>query len=428
MVFLKQNKVLITSFISTAFARGVSAIGSILLVIVIGKKFGASGVGLFVFVQTVYLGAALLARLGIDAYLVKRIAQSTTIKQKTDIFVSSIRRTFLTSLMFSCVLLVSSGSISKYYNGGNLDDYLYVAVALVPFSALLFVAIGFIRGINKPGLASIFENGSVSLISVLLFLLIAEVYSGASLLDFFLCLLFSTILSILLSLLVVKKDLDVGLAEFIYNLFVKKTSADKVVNYDFFFISAIQFSQQIIPVLVASYFLTEAELGLLKASEKVALAIGFVAMITNTVMPARLAKSFSKGHNTEFLYNVRFGFLINAMLAVPLGIIAVLYSDNLVAMLGDDFAGSGYLLCIFALAQTYNVLLNPSVFILNMTGNERITKKLSIFALFLSLTSMPLLMLYFELVGAALSIVLYLIIQNSLAFYKMLKMLKTLAV
>ncbi|MDO6815045.1 lipopolysaccharide biosynthesis protein [Cobetia amphilecti] len=427
MVFLKQNKVLITSFINTAFARGVSAIGSILLVIVVGKKFGASGVGLFVFVQTIYLGAALLARLGIDAYLVKRIAQSSTLKQKIDIFFSSVRRTFLTSLMFSFALLVLSGSISKYYNGENLDEYLYVAVALVPFTTLLFVAIGFIRGINKPGLASIFENGSVSLISVLLFLLIEEVYSDATLLDFFFCVFFSTIISLLLSLLVVKKDIEIGLADFIYNLFIKETSADKVVNYDFFFISAIQFSQQIIPVLVASYFLTEAELGLLKASEKVALAIGFVAMITNTVMPARLARSFSKGHNAEFLYNVRFGFLINAILAIPLGIIAVLYSDNLVAMLGDDFVGSGYLLCIFALAQTYNVLLNPSVFILNMTGNEGVTKKLSIFALFLSLTSMPFLMLYFGLFGAALSIVLYLIIQNSLAFYKMLKVLKNLA-
>lgn len=59
-------------------ARGIAAVGGIVLFVVLGRFYGAEGVGVFALAQSIYLGAGILARYGMDNALMRYVGQDPT--------------------------------------------------------------------------------------------------------------------------------------------------------------------------------------------------------------------------------------------------------------------------------------------------------------------------------------------------------------
>ena len=61
--------------VRTFIARGIAAFGGVMLFIVLGRLYGAEGVGVFALAQSIYLGAGILARYGMDNPLMRYVGQ-----------------------------------------------------------------------------------------------------------------------------------------------------------------------------------------------------------------------------------------------------------------------------------------------------------------------------------------------------------------
>ena len=64
---------LASALIRTFIAKGIAAVGGVLLFVVLGRLYGAEGVGVFALAQSIYLGAGILARYGMDNAMSGRI-------------------------------------------------------------------------------------------------------------------------------------------------------------------------------------------------------------------------------------------------------------------------------------------------------------------------------------------------------------------
>lgn len=381
-------KVTLVRLVGAMGARGGSALGGLLLSMLVARFAGAEGLGQFA-VFTSLLGAlALLSLHGTDILLMRSVAWAdgrNTVGQALGLLWHGVSPVLLASCALGLLgsQLLASGWLGNAFPG----TVALLPVALPMLTALALVA-AYMKGRSRAWLAPLFEIGGVSLIAA--FVLIGMAWGRTSVDDMGIirALVIALSLSGAIAVLMIARDrrLDPGQTA------DKQLKAElRTGRLDFTLIAVATFLAQAGSFLIAAPYLSETELGLLRAAERLVIVISFAVLVVDPVIAPRIVKLCREGDRPALNRMIVKAMALSGGIATPVFCILLIWPEAALALMGPEFtAATGYMI-VMALAHFVIAILGPLSMVLNMTGRERMSMRISIATLGLAVVAIPVL-------------------------------------
>lgn len=406
------------ALVRTFMARGIAVLGVLFLLLVTGRLYGPEGAGVLALVQSLMLGIATLARYGTGGALMRFAGRAP----RDPALVVYVRWSLSVSLAggtLGAVLLAASATTleSLFSSPGLARTLLAVALAMPAFT-VAFTLAGFFKGVRQPGLASLLENGAVALAAVPAMLLLHGLLPdlGVAALGWgYAVASWAVLVLALLRYRRWRAGADpLPAAEAPPRI---TPGAFFTTAQAFFFTNLAVLVQSSLGMLVAGWLLTTSQLGLFKAAQQLASVVSFVLVGLNAVYPPLFAALHQQHRHGELAARARQGALVGTLLAGPAIAVCLLAPEWVLTWVGPQFVEAAPLLRIIALAQLVNVACGSVGFVLNMTGQERLMRNISLSCAMLSLALFFVLIPALGTLGAALALATALVAQNLTALY-----------
>ncbi len=387
-------------FAGALIARGSAAVGGVLLSLMIARFTGSEGLGQFTLYLS-FLGLfVIFSRRGSDFILLRSVARSFRSgrgDRLAALLFSSGVTTFLTALMLSPLgaMLLVSGVLGQSIPGGAWG-FLFS----LPMLTLLSIVAAYMKGVGQTWLAPFFEMGGVSLgascllgILLLLEFSITPASSGV---------LFTVALAVFCfpGLLWVTRhaarrrapSTPLHLSEEERFMLAKGRIPLTIVVLSNFLVQAGSF------VIVAP-FLSDADLGLVRAAERLALVVSFPILAIDPMIAARIAGLVHSGKLESLRRLIKKAVLAGVVIAFPPLLVMLFFPDILLSFIGSEFEAATPYLRLLALTHFVLVLLGPFSMVLAMSGREREMMWVSGVALVTAIVLYPLLTAWFGVYG-----------------------------
>lgn len=398
------------ALLRTFIARGIAALGGLLLVVVLGRLYGPTGVGVFALAQSLYLGAGIIAKYGMDNALMRYVGQDPqSVHIKTYLRWALMRPLWL-SLVAAVAIYLLRSPLERIFSSAELASVLPGIAVAIPAFTLAFVLGGFMKGVNKPATACLLENGSISLVASIMLLSFTLIWPDSGLPQ-------AGWAIALAAWLVLGQGAWQARCWFVKQKW--KTVGEAITRRDFrsssqafFVLSLAQFMQQVVGIMIAGWLLSSDDLGLFRSAERMAFLITFILLVINAIFPPRFARLFHQGDFQGLSRLARQGSLLGVAMASPLLIVCLLFPSWILGLMGQEFTQAALLLQIMAGSQLINVATGSVGFLLNMTGHERLMRNIALICNAIGLALFIVLIPLFNALGAALALAAVLILQN----------------
>lgn len=347
--------------------------GSVCLSLIVAQVAGRTGLGqLAVFLSITSLLAIVACR-G-SAVIIVRVIAATSLAGRTHCYEPVLRKAVLNvagwGLLLSTTVVGGGGIVTGEQ---PFSTALMAAVVLaVPILAVLMVFAGFLNGAGYTWIAPFFQIGGVSLIAAVLLIPMrlsnhvleveAVIYAIVIALLFLGCSAF-----VLLRSLLPKKNQPSQ-----RSLTMKVDSnVDTSGQYYLLFIALSIFLSQAGAFILVAPFLSESELGLARAAERLTQIVGFPLLviapfIARSVMDHLTNRSILNTWKVVIKASM-VGLLISLVPAIFLG----LHGEKAMSWFGVSFTDAVIFLPQLIAAQLLIVVMGPFVVVLNMGGADK---------------------------------------------------------
>lgn len=409
-----RKREMFAPLVRTFSARGMSALGSLILIISLGQLYGPVGAGIFAFAQSIYIGSCILARYGMDNTLMRYVGEDHTSDAIKSYLQWAITKASYLSLIAALLVYFLRGGVESWFNAPGLEKVLVGISLTIPAFTLSYVLAGFMKGIRKPATACLLENGSISFIAAgIMFLL--EVFDSNNISNAGWAMAIAAWLVLAQGFWQLRSwFLAVTLNDELYPIDKKKFTSS---SHSFFILSLANFLQQVVGILVAGWLLGSEDLGLFRSAERTAYLISFILLVINAVLPPRFASLYKQKNLIGLNTLARKGALLGIALASPMLLICLVAPGWILSLFGPEFIKGENLLRIIALAQMLNVATGSVGLLLNMTGYEKLMRNIAILTNALGLALFFVLIPLYGTWGAALALSSSLVIQNFIALF-----------
>ncbi len=170
-------------------------------------------------------------------------------------------------------------------------------------------------------------------------------------------------------------------------------------------------------LVIAGFFISTAEIGLLAAAQRTSLLIGFVLITINFVVAPMFASLYKERQMLKLQNLSRLACRANVGLAIVPVIICTLFPEFVMQFFGEEFLAAAPLLVVLSLGQLVNVATGSVGFLLLMSGHERTMKYITISSGTVSICLLVTLCQMFGVIGAAWAMAIGMAIQNLAALY-----------
>jgi len=155
-------------------------------------------------------------------------------------------------------------------------------------------------------------------------------------------------------------------------------------------------------LLILGVFQTDKEVGIYRVTYQVALLVIFGLQAMNLVLQPHFARLHQQGDIPKLQKLVTSSARFMLLLAVPPVLLFALFGEDLLGMIfGAPYRSGGIALTILAIGQLLNAGLGSADMLLNMTGHERETMKITMISAALNVALNVVLIPIFDIVGAA---------------------------
>lgn len=414
-----------SALIPTFAARGLVAIGAIAFLVVLGRIYGAEGVGVFTLAQSLYLGAAMIGRFGMDNALMRIIGQDPDSSTSKAYLRFAIIRATLLSLLLSLIIYFSRNYLGIIFGSQNLPSMLPGFVLAIPPFTVAFIIGGAMKGLSKPVTACLLQNGSISLLATPILLSLNVFWPGE---------ISNAGWAIALASWLVmaegfrKARLWVNKQGVQANLDFLSLKKFKISSYDFFTMSLAGLMQSVLCVMLAGLFLDSRELGLFRVADRVAVLISFILLVLNTVLPPHFARLYRENDLKGLSSLARKGSMIGLLFVSPILFVCLFFPHRILALFGEGFIDAALYLRILAVAHAFNVIAGSVGFLLTMTDHQKIARNL---ALIFSTLSVVLFLVFtpvFGALGVSVALAITMVLQNCAALFYTWKKLGILVI
>lgn len=374
-------KKIILDILKVIPTRGISALGGVLLNYILALQFGAYGVGQFAVIFSIVGLFGIISKYGMDNAILRFASISYDegdVVNARKYVNYSIARSISLSLFLATLMYFSSGIVASIINKG--EDFVIIirgACLILPPFVVSYLLASNLKSLGKAWLSPIFETGGISFLSALL--MIALYYYEIKITLFYAVIIFSIFSAVgsVAAIYFVRKYESRIKSEKIndwnHNLILFKKPL-----FDYSVISFLGYLGMSGMTLVMSLYLDANEIGLISVAFKIALISNFILIIVGGVLAPKFSVLYkNKNLNQLKLLSVNSTRLMT-LAAMPFAIVIFMNAEKILIIFGEDFIMASFILKVLILAQFFNVATGAVSHLLNMTGNEKINKKIII--------------------------------------------------
>lgn len=408
------KKSLLSTGLKTAITRVLSALFAFLLTLIVSKTSDASTAGQFFFLFNLVSLLAIVSQLGFDVSLVRYNAIAFNNKEKLEQsqnYKTALYRSMAFCLLAIGVLLAGFNLFPEQLNQTQSPMYAIILCLLcIPFLVLAQTNSRVLQACRKV-VSSLFAlQLGVSMLMVI-FVFALDYIGQQNINNLMTALLLASI-----GVAVISSANWLGSDQYQTSAFVlnkKMVSSAKQVWVGSIFTNVLQWGS----LVIAGFFISTAELGLLAAAQRTSLLIGFVLITINFVVAPMFASLYKERQMLKLQNLSRLACRANVGLAIVPVIICTLFPEFVMQFFGEEFLAAAPLLVVLSLGQLVNVATGSVGFLLLMSGHERTMKYITISSGTVSICLLVTLCQMFGVIGAAWAMAIGMAIQNLAALY-----------
>ena len=408
------KKSLLSTGLKTAITRVLSALFAFLLTLIVSKASDASTSGQFFFLFNLVSLLAIVSQLGFDVSLVRYNAIAFNNKetlQQSHNYKTALYRSMAFCLLAIAVLLVGFNLFPEQLNQTQSPMHaITLGLFCIPFLVLAQTNSRVLQACRKV-VSSLFAlQLGVSMLMV--FFVFGLDYIGQQNINN----LMTALLLASMSVAVISSVNWLGSGQYQTSAFVpnkKMIASAKQVWIGSIFTNVLQWGS----LVIAGFFISTAELGLLAAAQRTSLLIGFVLITINFVVAPMFASLYKEQNTLPRPHPRQLACRANVGLAIVPVIICTLFPEFVMRFFGEEFLAAAPLLVVLSLGQLVNVATGSVGFLLLMSGHERTMKYITISSGTISICLLIALCQTFGVIGAAWAMAIGMAIQNLAALY-----------
>lgn len=383
-------------FLATMGARGGSALGGMLLSLLVARLAGAEGLGQFA-IFTALLGTlSLLALHGTDILMIRGVALAYgrgNPGSALGLLWHGAEPVLIISLAMGAVgsVILASGLLGSPFPGA-----VFLMPAALVMQATLTLIAGYAKGQSRAWLAPTFEIGGVSLFAAVILFALSQTQPSMDR---------SGILGAFIAALLISGAIAATMLLRDRRQFPQRIASDEQKSelrsgrLDFTLIAVATFVAQAGSFLLAAPFLSEADLGLLRAAERLVIVVSFSVLVVDPVIAPRVVKLSHAGDLAGLKRTILKTMSLSGGLALPPLAVMIIWPEAALRLMGEDFVSASDYLRVMAAAHFVTAILGPLSMVLNMTWRERMSMWVSILTLALAVSAIPLLSLLYGPAG-----------------------------
>lgn len=363
----------------TFMARGFAAVGSMMLVVVLGRLYGSVGVGVYALAMSLIEGAATISRFGMNGAVMRFVGRDLS-SPSVPVYLRLITfRSLLFSTLFSVAIFLTRSLWADWFHSQQLGPMLVWFALATPAFTVAFVFAGFMKAVRKPATACLLQNGIISII--------AAVLIGANQLLWHPKGLIVIGIAYAIAAWIVAVEGAWHCWHWFRHAYAPTTGHEPIARIDYkafrtssssFFVSDLsKLVTRVVSVWVAGIFLPTAEVGLFKAASQIANLVRFILTVINAILPPRFATLYHQGKHKALEQLARRGVHLGLAFAVVPCALCILAPGFVLGLVGKDFMRAQLLLQTLAAAQLINIACGSVGNLLNMSGHEALTRNVT---------------------------------------------------
>ncbi|MBY5985165.1 hypothetical protein KUW18_13795 [Halomonas sp. DP5Y7-2] len=365
---LDSFKTLLIIMMRAGSARAIIVVGSVGLTIFLGRSTGAEGLGQFSILQSIIMGAGIIATCGTDLAILKFASGDKETRSKS-ILIYALKVVAIPLVLIVVVLGIMSEAIYAFFNFSfSTSAWLIFTVAITSY-VVLNITSSFLKARTFAFRGSIAEPAIIPIVALVC--CITGYYASDFLsLDFIVkSYLAASALALFFSLFSICYSFGKGgLVEL--NRTEKK--AFKHSAQHFFVYNIMGLSQSVGLILIVAAALPPADMGVFKAVERIVVLANVVIMMLNSFIPPKIAHAYQQKDYTKIQHLVDFSCMAGVICFLPVFLICVMFPEAVLSIFGEGFEGGASVLVFMVSAQMFNVATGPMLYLLNMTGHQMI--------------------------------------------------------
>ncbi len=397
--------------------KGVGILSGYIFFLIIARLFGAQQLGLFSTCWTILMICSVIGKFGIDTSIVKFIAESVALKQNhyvKIIYRYSLFIIAIISLIISTLLFLLATPISELFlhDPGYAVYIRIISFAIIPFSMMRCNAEA-LRGMKNITGFSLFENGSVYLVT-LLFVLVFY-YLGYSQV-IFPALLVAIVILFITSFLMTASFLP-GNTNSYGTKHENKYSIKKIIRISFPMLlsNSLFLIMSWTDILMLSAFMDKASVGIYNTALKIA-ALNTIALVAaGTIAAPKFSGLHANSNHQAFKKFIKQTSFFSTLFALPVLIIIIFFPGFLLSFFGEDFTAGAEAMVILAAGFFFSAFSGSCIYILNMTGKEKVARNILLIATIINIVMNYYFIPLFGINGAAISTAASTVFWNILA-------------
>lgn len=397
--------------------RIVSSIIAFFLTFIIVKQLGAEKSGYYFFIISFLMFLSSFASFGLFNAMLKEVS------------IHKNNNNYISNLMTRAIIIIAIGTFStgliiyiynlisiKYgFVNDIINNYIYIIIfSLFPFT-FLFLFSNYFQAVKKLILSMIMLNLGYQFI-MLSCLTIYQITTTEDLLFIF-------DIAIILILIL----------GFYILYFKHKSKILLTTDKTFFSLLSLSVPMMIAQIvsqinnfsgqLLLSIYTTPTEISLFSVSMRIAILMTFLIMAVNRVVAPKFAILYKESNLSKLEEVVMFSNRLLLFFSLPILIIIIIFGKEILGIFGPEFESAYYVLLIITVGQFIASISGTVVFLLQMTGSEKVIRNNIIISTSMSILVGIIIVPLYGILGAAIMTLISLSTVNLLSSYKAYKIL-----
>jgi len=401
----------------TAVALVLKVFGACLsfgFTVLLAQYFGAEGSGVYFLALSIITIFTVVGMFGMGTSSVRYVALFSQSEKWSDVHQVSklVDRTALIFLtVISSVLFLSADILSDSILKAELSEPLrWMALAILPFGILQLYAEK-LRGLKQIGKSSSLQGLVFPALNLLGLYLFFEYYGALSP-------AFSFVIASFITMAVAILYWRNG------HFFTK--NGNVTLNKNDFFVSCKSvfvgdIATRIIipwaPFILLGVWVSTSEVGIYGVANRVSMLTAFVLVAINSIAAPKISALYHEKNMKQLDKVAKKSTLLMTVIVLPFLLSIMIFTESIMSLFGDEFSYSVVPLQILLAGQLVNVMCGPVGYMLMMTGNESIYKKITTFSIVIMLSTSLYMIPAFGVNGAALATAITMVFQNFLFAY-----------
>lgn len=390
--------------------------------LIISRVYGAEYQGIFSLCWTILMLGAVLGRIGLDTAIVRFIASDVAQQQganSRNIHRKGLALVLIASIVVCLLFYLFSKQISLLFFDTSLRANLIriMGLSVIPMSVMSYNAES-LRAFKKIALFSIFQNGSIYII--ILIILFSLSFMNKDLGFLIQTILYSLVFMASISLILFSREekkhssLSKNRKPISVNSMLKVAIPMLLTNSLFLIMNWTD-------IIMIGIYLPETDVGIYTIAVKIAALNSVALAAVNSIAAPKFAELFSKNDKSGLRRIVKQTTLINSLISLPIFFLIILIPGFLMRLFGAEFEQGISALIILACGQIFNAVSGSTMYILNMTGHEKIGQNILIAGAIINIALNSLLIPEYGISGGAIATLSSTVIWNLLAIYYIYK-------